>query len=58
MRICTICGQPWDDCCGECQGWITLKQKVEYLKSQERRKENGEINTADRTTRQRKDGGD
>jgi hypothetical protein len=28
-----LCGQPWDECCGECQEWITVKKKAEYLKS-------------------------
>lgn len=33
MKLCSICGQPWDECNGECQEWITLKQKAEYLKA-------------------------
>lgn len=31
--ICAICGKPWDDCCGECQDDISLKEKVEFLRA-------------------------
>ena len=56
MKICAICGQPWDECCGECQGEITLKQKVDYLRSLERKEEeDAKERVIDRATRIRKD---
>jgi len=38
-KYCGICGRPLEECEGECQDWITLKQKTDYLKSLEEKKE-------------------
>lgn len=51
MRCC-ICGQSVDQCEGECQEEISLKDKIDYLKSLERRKEDDKIDVVNWTPRE------
>jgi hypothetical protein len=56
MRLrCGICGDLLDICEGECQDEITLEEKIDYLRSLERRREDAEINSVNRTARIGKD---
>jgi hypothetical protein len=39
---CGICGDLLDICEGECQDEITLEEKIDYLRSLERRREDAD----------------